>query len=73
MSDDKNMVQIVLERRSVTELYRLQEDRKKLYDRLMRVGYIPDKDMREAINKIRDDLNIRIQTLQAELMAGDRP
>lgn len=51
---------------------RLYEDRKKLYDRLMRIGFVPDKDMRADIERIRKDLSARIVMLGDELMAGNR-
>ena len=50
---------------------RLYEDRKRLYDRLMRIGFVPDKDMRADIERIRSDLNSRIILLGDELMAVD--
>lgn len=49
----------------------LLEDRQRLYQRVVRVGFVPDADMRDAINRIQDDLGKRIAELRDELMGCD--
>lgn len=50
------------------EKQRLYEDRCKLYQKLCRIGYVPDTDMREAIEVILSELNARIESIRDELM-----
>lgn len=50
------------------EKLRLLDDRKKLHQRLKRVGYIPDEDMRAQIEQIIRVLDARIAELSDELM-----
>lgn len=47
---------------------RLEDDRRHLLYRLDRIGYVPDKDMREALASIRADLRMRIDAVRDELM-----
>ena len=49
----------------------LLEDRQRLYQRIVRVGFVPDVDMRDAINQIQDELGNRIIQLRDELMGCD--
>lgn len=49
----------------------LLEDRQRLYQRIVRVGFVPDVDMRDAINQIQDELGNRITQLRDELMGCD--
>ena len=44
----------------LSQLRRLKSDREHLYDRLGRIGFVPDKDMRERLEGIRIDLGSRI-------------
>ena len=50
------------------EKQRLYEDRCKLYQKLCRIGYVPDTDMREAIEVVLSELNARIESIRDELM-----
>ena len=50
------------------EKQRLYEDRCKLYQKLCRIGYVPDADMREAIEIVLSELNARIESIRDELM-----
>lgn len=50
------------------EKQRLYEDRCKLYQKLCRIGYVPDADMREAIEVVLSELNARIESIRDELM-----
>ena len=52
----------------IADMRRLYEDRKALYDRLWRVGFIPDKDMRTQIDDIRKELYRRISALEDEIV-----
>ena len=54
-----------------SEKRRLLEDRQRLYQRIVRVGFVPDADMRDAINQIQDELGNRIIQLRDELMGCD--
>ena len=47
---------------------RLEEDRMHLLYRLDRIGFVPDKDMRESLASIREDLQMRINAVRDELM-----
>ena len=47
---------------------RLEEDRRHLLYRLDRIGFVPDKDMRESLASIREDLQMRINAVRDELM-----
>lgn len=47
---------------------RLEEDRRHLLYRLDRIGFVPDKDMRESLAAIRADLQMRINAVRDELM-----
>lgn len=60
--------------KEIDALRRLYDDRQHLYDRLMRIGFIPDKDMRESIDNTREILRLRIETLRDQIgkvSAGD--
>lgn len=46
---------------------RLEEERQHLLFRLDRIGYVPDEDMRDALESIRQDLRKRIESLKDEL------
>ncbi len=46
---------------------RLEEERQHLLFRLDRIGYVPDEDMRDALESIRQDLRKRIEALKDEL------
>ena len=46
---------------------RLEEERQHLLFRLDRIGYVPDEDMRAALDSIRKDLRQRIEALKDEL------
>lgn len=46
---------------------RLEEERQHLLFRLDRIGYVPDEDMRAALDSIRQDLRQRIEALKDEL------
>lgn len=59
------------EQQEMARKRRIYEDRKQLYDRMMRIGFIPDKDMRDDIDRICSELNNRIMALGDELMAGN--
>jgi len=48
-------------------LNRLEEDRQHLLYRLDRLGYVPDKDMREALESIRADLKMRLEEAKKNL------
>ena len=50
------------------QLERLEEDRRHLLYRLDRIGFVPDKDMRESLAEIREDLRMRIEAVQDERM-----
>lgn len=50
------------------EKQRLYEDRWRLYQKLNRIGYVPDVDMRDAIDDILSELNARIESIRDELM-----
>ena len=52
----------------VADMRRLYEDRKALYNRLWHIGYVPDKDMREKLQGIRDELYVRIVHLEDEIV-----
>lgn len=52
----------------ITQLRRLKSDREHLYDRLGRIGFVPDKDMREQLASIRADLANRIDKNKDELL-----
>ena len=52
----------------IADMRRLYEDRKALYDRLWYIGFVPDKDMREQIHGIRDELYVRITHLEDEIL-----
>ena len=52
----------------LTDMRRLLEDRRALYERLWRVGFVPDKDMRTQIDNLRKDLHGRIAALEDEIM-----
>lgn len=51
-----------------TEKQRLYEDRWRLYQKLNRIGYVPDVDMRDAIDDILSELNARIIAIRDELL-----
>ena len=48
-------------------MQRLEEDRRHLLYKLERIGFVPDKDMREALNDIRVELKQRIARIDNEL------
>lgn len=50
------------------EKQRLYEDRWRLYQKLNRIGYVPDVDMRDAIDDILSELNARIIAIRDELL-----
>ena len=50
------------------QLERLEEDRRHLLYRLDRIGFVPDKDMRESLAEIREDLRMRIEAVRDERM-----
>ena len=52
----------------LTDMRRLLEDRRALYNRLWHIGFVPDKDMRDAIESIRADLYVRIIHLEEEVL-----
>lgn len=52
----------------LTDMRRLLEDRRALYERLWRVGFVPDKDMRTQIDNLRKDLHGRIAHLEDEIV-----
>lgn len=52
----------------ITYLRRMKSDREHLYDRLGRIGFVPDKDMREQLSAIRAELGKRIDEDRNELM-----
>ena len=60
-----------MNKQEYTEKRTLLEDRQRLFDRIVRVGFVPDKDMRADIARIRDELNHRINELRDELMECD--
>ena len=51
-----------------TEKQRLYEERWRLYQKLNRIGYVPDADMRDAIDDILSELNARIIAIRDELL-----
>lgn len=51
----------------LSDMRRLLEDRRALYNKLMLVGFVPDKDMRTQLDGIRDDLYVRITHLKDEI------
>lgn len=50
------------------DAWRLYDDRKALFDKLMRIGYIPDKDMRGRFDDFCMELRTRIMAQRDELM-----
>ena len=58
----------VIDMLELTDMRRLLEDRRALYERLWRVGFVPDKDMRTQLQGIRDELYVRITHLEDEIV-----
>ena len=52
----------------LTDMRRLLEDRRALFERLWHIGFVPDKDMRTQIENLRKDLYGRIAMLEDELV-----
>ena len=46
---------------------RLEEDRRHLLYKLDRIGFVPDKDMRDKLNDLRVELKQRIAQINEEL------
>ena len=51
----------------ITRLRNLKADREHLYDKLGRIGFVPDKDMRKQLEEIRSLLGCRIDRDRKEL------
>ena len=52
----------------LSDMRRLLEDRRALYNKLMLIGFVPDKDMRTQLDGIRDDLYVRITHLNDDIV-----